>query len=263
MDEARSHLERRGPGVINVGDPIVDNLQTLVRGERGLVVQGRRAYEAAKYQEAADAFTRAIAAAPNSSTARVNLAMAQLQLGDTTAAVTHLQAAFDLAPDDPDVSRELLRVLLRLGRQDEAIALLTKSRTARPDDEDLAVGLAILLAQNERFGEAVTLLDDANRQYPDRIATATTLARLLASSPDRSQRDGKRALDLATRVYKTAPTPAHGETLALALAELERCGEALTWIKRAVEEASRAGDAEETTRLKDAMRKYESTSCRP
>src|SRR5262245_22939230 len=88
LDEARSHLERRGTGVINVGDPIVDNLQTLVRGERGLVVQGRRAYDSGKYQEAADAFTRAIAAAPNSSAARVNLAIAELQLGNTTAAVT-------------------------------------------------------------------------------------------------------------------------------------------------------------------------------
>jgi predicted Zn-dependent protease len=156
-----------------------------------------------------------------------------------------------------------LRVLLRLGRQDEAIAMLTKSRTAKPDDEDIVVGLAILLAQKERFGEAVTLLDDANRQYPDRVATATTLARLLASSPDRSQRDGKRALDLATRVYETAPTPAHGETLALALAELERCDEALTWMKRAVAAAGQAGDAEETARLKNEMRKYESLSCRP
>jgi len=156
-----------------------------------------------------------------------------------------------------------LRVLLRLGRQDEAIAMLTKSRTAKPDDEDIVVGLAILLAQKERFGEAVTLLDDANRQYPDRVATATTLARLLASSPDRSQRDGKRALDLATRVYETAPTPAHGETLALALAELERCDEALTWMKRAVAAAGQAGHAEETARLTNEMRKYESVSCRP
>ena len=69
----------------------------------------------------------------------------------------------------------------------------------------------------------MTLLDDANRQYPDRVATATTLA----------------------------------------LAELERCDEALTWMKRAVDEASQAGDAEETARLTNEMRKYESVSCRP
>jgi tetratricopeptide (TPR) repeat protein len=56
LDEARSQLQQRGAGGINVGDPIVDSLQTLVRGERGLVVQGRRAYEAGQFQEAATTF---------------------------------------------------------------------------------------------------------------------------------------------------------------------------------------------------------------
>ena len=263
LDEARSHLEQRGAGGINVGDPIVDSLQTLVRGERGLVVQGRRAYEAGQYQEAADAFTRAIAAAPNSSTARVNLALTLLQLGNPAAAVTHLQAAFDLAPDDPDVRREVLRVLLRLGREEDAIAVLTKSRSVKPDDEDMLVSLAILLAQRERYGEAVTLLDEANRRYPERVATATTLARLLASSPDRSLRDGKRALDLATRVHAAAPTPVHGETIALALAELGRCDEALAWMKRAVTQAEQAADSSEASRLRGEMANYENVSCRP
>ena len=50
LDEARSELERRGPGGLNIGDPIVDSLQTLIRGERGLVAQGRKAYEAGQYQ---------------------------------------------------------------------------------------------------------------------------------------------------------------------------------------------------------------------
>src|SRR4030095_13649351 len=55
LDEAESHLERRSTGGINVGDPTVDTLQTLVRGERGLVVQGRRAYDAGQEQEAGGA----------------------------------------------------------------------------------------------------------------------------------------------------------------------------------------------------------------
>ena len=202
---------------------------------------------------------------PEDRAATVRLGQVYLGLNRLRGAREQFQSVLSVFPvlSRQGLGEVALRVLLRLGRQDEAIAMLTKSRTAKPDDEDIVVGLAILLAQKERFGEAVTLLDDANRQYPDRVATATTLARLLASSPDRSQRDGKRALDLATRVYETAPTPAHGETLALALAELERCDEALTWMKRAVDEASQAGDAEETARLTNEMRKYESVSCRP
>ena len=141
--------------------------------------------------------------------------------------------------------------------------MLTKSRSVNPDDEETVVSLSILLADQSRFRDAVTLLDEANRRFPDRTATATTLARLLSSSPDRSMRDGRRALDLATGVYKAEPTPAHAETIALALAELERCDEALTWMKRAVAEAEQAKDLAEATRLRREMPRYEVALCRP
>lgn len=297
LDEARSHLARRGAGGLNVGDPVVDSLQALVRGERGLVVRGRRAYEAGQFQEAADAFMKALETAPDSVTARANLGLARWQLGNTndavaqfetalrlepsnvvahsslgmlfvqqgrdSDAVTHLQAAFEQAPDDVSVRRELLAVLLRLRRHDDAIEVLTRLRSVNPDDEETIVSLAILLAQQNRLGDAVTLLAEANQRFPDQIATATTLARLLASSPDRSIRNGPRALALATSVYAAEPTPVHGETVALALAELLRCDEALTWMKRAVAEAEQGNDSAEVSRLKGEMPNYETASCRP
>jgi tetratricopeptide (TPR) repeat protein len=263
LDEARTHLHQRGPRVIKVGDPIVDDLDSLIRGERGLVAQGRRAYDAGDFKGAATAFAKAIEAEPTSVTAKMNLGLAQLQLGNTSGAVQLLQQAFVLSPEDPDVARELTRLLLRLRRNDEAIAVLSKARTVNPDDEETMVGLAILLAGENRFREAVALLEDGHRRFAERIATATTLARLLASSPDRSIRDGQRALTLAMQVYDAAPTPVHGETVALALAELGRCEEALNWMKRAVAEAGRGDDAVELARLKGEMPKYQAGSCRP
>jgi tetratricopeptide (TPR) repeat protein len=262
LDDARAHLKQRGAGGISVGDPIVDGLQLLIRGERGLVVQGRRAYEAGQYKEAAAAFAKAIESAPGSVTARVNLGLTQLQLGNTTEAVALLQQAFELAPDDPDAARELLRVLLRFRRVDDAIVVLTRSRSLNPDDEETVVSLAILLAEQSRFADAVALLDEDNRRFPDRTMTATTLARLLASSPDQSIRNGPRSLDLANRVYAVEPTPVHGETVALALAELGRCDEALTWMKRAVAAAGQANDAAEATRLTGELPRYEREPCR-
>jgi tetratricopeptide (TPR) repeat protein len=263
LDEARAELARRGPGALSVGDPIVDGLQALVRGERGLVAQGRKAYEAGQYEQAAIAFARAVEAAPSSVTARVNLGLAQLQLGKTAEAMTTLQAAFDLEPGNSDASRELVRLLLRSGRAEDAVHVLTTSHSANPDDEETLVGLSILLAQQNRFRDAVDLLDQANRRFPERTATATTLARLLASSPDRALRDGGRALDLANAVHAAEPTPVHGETIALALAELGRCEEALSWMKRAVTEAEKESDAAEARRLTGEMPKYAGASCRP
>jgi hypothetical protein len=119
------------------------------------------------------------------------------------------------------------------------------------------------LAEQDRFADAVDLLDEANRRFPQRTATATTLARLLASSPDLSLRDGRRAFDLATTVYQAEPIPVHSETMALALAELGRCDEALMWMRRAVAAAEQGNDAAEAARLKGEMPKYVGTSCRP
>lgn len=263
LDEARAELEMRGARGLNVGDPIVDGLQALIRGERGLVGQGRRAYEAGQFPQAAAAFAKAIEAAPSSVAARVNLGLTQLQLGNTSDAIATLQTAFQLDPGNSDASRELVRVLLRNGRTDDAIGVLTKSHSVNADDEEMLVGLSILLAQQQRFRDAVALLVEGNRRFPERTATATTLARLLASSPDRSVRDGSRALDLANAVHTAEPTPVHGETIALALAELGRCSEALSWMTRAVAEAEQANDKAETTRLSGELPRYQAAVCRP
>jgi hypothetical protein len=113
------------------------------------------------------------------------------------------------------------------------------------------------------YRDALDLLDSAYRQFPDRARTRTTLARLLAASPDRSLRDGARALTLAMGVYDTERTAAHAETVAMALAELGRCGEAATWMQRAVNEAERERDAATAARLRNEGPRYSGTSCRP
>jgi tetratricopeptide (TPR) repeat protein len=292
-DRARDHLQRRGHRTLRLGDPFVDALQRLVRGERTLVMQGRRAYEAGQFPEAAEAFGRAVRAAPGSATARVNLGLTLARLGKAADAASHLDAAlrlepenvearaalgivladqgrdadslehlrraFEQRPQDLNVRGALVRVLIRSRRIDDAIAVLERVRSLDPDDEETIVSLSILLAERQRFREAVTRLDEANRRFPERSSTATTLARLLASSPDRSIRDGQRALDLATAVYTADPAAVHAETVALALAELERCAEALEWMRRAIA----AARGEEASRLKQELPRYRIAACRP
>jgi hypothetical protein len=76
-------------------------------------------------------------------------------------------------------------------------------------------------------------------------------------------RDGRRALDLANAVHSVEPTPVHGETIALALAELGRCEEALSRMTRAIAEAEQGSDDAEVARLKDGLSRYSGPSCRP
>ena len=263
LEEARAHLRQQGPGGVPAADALVDRLPTLVRGQRALVIQGRRAYDAGQFTAAAAAFANAVSAAPGSATAHANLGLALAQLGDTARAVAEFETALRFDPDNLVAHTSLGMWLVRQGRDREAIDHLGAAVAQAPADEQTVVTLSILLAGQARYREALVWLDQAHRQFPERTDTATTLARLLASSPDRSLRDGRRALELADAVYASSPAPVHGETGALALAEVGRCAEAAEWMRRAIEDAARAQDVVESARLRGEISKYDGASCRP
>ncbi len=229
LDQARAELEQRGSGAVVPADPAVDALSALVRGERLLVIQGTRSFAAGRFADAAGSFERALAAAPDSVPARVNLASALVQLGDMPRAIDQMQGAYARAPGEV---------------------------------EEQVVALALLLSERERYGDAIELLSGAERRAPGRAATATTLARLLASSPELARRDGARALELAMAVQARENRAAYAETVALALAELGRCREAAEWMQRAVEVAGGQRDAAEVARLRAQLPRYQAASCR-
>lgn len=296
LDRAQSHLQQVGPGDIRPVDPIVEELQNLLRGERVHLILGRLAYQGGQYKDAAAAFGKAVSAAPTSVAAHVNLASALARLGDTEGAVRELRAALgfdpenvsahlnlglllasqgrdadavdhlrtviDETPDNAEASGVLIRSLLRLGRAEEVIGVLYQATSRDPSDEGTLLRLSIMLSERARYQEARDVLDRAHRLFPDRALTATTLARLLAASPDLSVRDGSRALDLAMAVYQAQPTAVHSETVALSLGELGRCGEAASWLQRALVEAERESDADLVARLKKELPTYERTPCR-
>lgn len=295
LAEARRHLDLRGAGGVRAADPLVDELGSLIRGERGLLIRGRRAYDAGRFEEAAEAFRKAVEAAPASPAPHVNLGLALAGLGDGAGAaaafeaalrldpasaaaraglgqvlarsgrdedaVAHLQIALSASPEDAATRSELVRALVRLGRDEAAIAVLMSAGAGDLDDEDSVVALSILLADRGRFAEAVSVLERAHRQFPDRVATATTLARILASAPDRAVRNGGRALEIAMAVHAADPAPVHAETVALALAALARCDEARLWIDRAVNDAEASGDRTEATRLRRERQMYSEAGC--
>jgi tetratricopeptide (TPR) repeat protein len=297
LERAREYLERRVTGDLHPADPLVESLATLLRGERAQIILGRRAYDAGQFAEAKAAFAKAVDAAPSSVEARLGLGMALAQLGDAAGAieqleatlrldannvtahaslgmvlarsgraeqaVAHLRVAHEREPGNVELTRALVRVLLVLSRPDEAIEAFSHAGSIDAVDEDVVLALSIALADRMRFKNALDVLESAHRQFPDRLRTTTTLARLLAASPDRSLRDGQRALALATRVYEKERSPAHSESMALALAELGRCAEAATSMQRAVAEADRVKDAVTAARLRNEAPRYAASPCRP
>lgn len=228
LDEARAELDRRGGGVVKIGDPEVDGLSTLVRGERLLLIRGKAAFDAGDLLNAVAWFTKAIADAPDSVAARTQLGTTFVRLGE------------------PEKAIEQFETVLRID----------------PADQQTAIDLAILLSDRARFRDAIAVLTRAGAQSSLASATATTLARLLAAAPDRSVRDGVKALELARAVFDREPSAAHAETIALALAELERCTEARDWVLTAVSIAEQAADTSEVARLNARLPQYANAGCR-
>lgn len=297
-EKAAAHLSRMGTVGVKVADPLIEQVEALVRGERIAILHGRLAFQAGHIAEAAAEFQKAVEAAPQSAIARVNLGAALVQLGrkdeaiaqlgealrlqpdNATAhynlallmlqqqqrdeAVLHFRAALVADPSDRQAHWQLGEALRELGRNNEALPHYMKAAELDPSDEIALRWTAELLVRLGHFNEARKRLEEAHQRFPERGRTAHALARLLAACPDPAVRDGKRALELAQLVYTAEPSPQHAETVALALAEVGNCQAASEWQRRLVETAEKSGNDNLIQRLKADLARYEQGgACQP
>lgn len=298
LKKARQHLLQKGNVGVRPRDPLFDALKNLVQGERVQLIRGRMAFAAERYREASAAFAKAVEAKPDSVRARINLGVSLAKIGEVDNAIDQLRAALgyesnnvnalynlgtllhgkgahaqaaerfrtllSIDPTDIEANRELARSLAALHRKDEAIHQLYRAAALAPEHEATLLDLADLLQQQERYREARALLYRANRGSPNRGLTAQALARLLAACPDASLRDGRWALELAQKVYGARKTPPAAETLAMALAEVGRCEEAVALQRQLVAKAEDLGKEQLAARLKKDLVRYEAgPPCRP
>jgi Flp pilus assembly protein TadD len=91
-------------------------------------MQGRRAYDAGQFAAAADAFTKALEAAPSSVVARVNLGSALVQMHRDADAIPYFRDALRLSPEEPGVAEALIGALVRVGRDTEAIETFSRAK---------------------------------------------------------------------------------------------------------------------------------------
>ena len=297
LEQARKHLQQRGTVGVRPSDPLTDELQDLLRGERVHILRGRLAFNAGRFQQAADSFAEAVRADPSSVRARVNLGTALGRTGDSEAAIReyraaigidprnitarfnlgtllarggnhveaaeHLQLVVEERPQDVEAKRELAKSLIRLGRNDAALQVLPDVVNANLADEEPLFALVSLWINRERYREARDVFLRAHEKFPSNGRTAHALARLLATSPDMTLRDGKKAVEIAARVYASTKQVAHGETLAMALAESGSCDKAATLQKTLIGAASKIGDDVMTARLNEGLKRYRVAPCRP
>jgi tetratricopeptide (TPR) repeat protein len=296
-EQVKAHLAQQGTVGVRVADPVVDRLPDLIAGERLYLSRGKVAFEAQRYADAVAEFRKAVAARPDSVTARVNLGAALSQTGDLNGAVeqfeaalriepekanahynlavllarlnnhadaiTHLRSALKSEPGDVSARYLLAQELVKSGQLDDAVTEFSRVVQAAPDNESALLELVKLRHQKRQFKQALELLEQSHSQYPQRGRTVVLLAYLLATAPETELRDGARALELAQRVYNATGASQHGALVAFALAELGRCSEAATWQRRMIAAAEQQGKNDLALKLKADLERYKSAPCRP
>jgi tetratricopeptide (TPR) repeat protein len=269
LDKARELMARRGPVGVRPTDPLIDGLALLKTGERAYLLEGQAAFRAGRYEEAAIAFRKAVAAAPDSVAARIDLGSALGEQGDVEGALAEYDKALEIAPANPtalfnagvlrarrgelQLAVEHLRFAAQIAPEDATIRLQLGNALGESGDLDAALlhyraaveldpaseggrlGESRTLIALGRYAEARDVLEEGLAQLPTSERLTHDLSRLLAMGPDRSLRDGARALELAETVFAARQQAASAVVVAAALAELGRCDEAAEWQRRVLE----------------------------
>lgn len=298
-ENARKHLALSGSVGLNPPDPYENELKQMARGERLYLLRGKMAYQAGHYQAAAEAFAKAVQAAPDSVRARTNLGTALGASNRLPEAIEQFRKALELDPGNTTASFNLGQLLLRTDRPALAIPPLQKTVQANPEDADAQLVLARahrdigehesalehfrlaalhdsgmenawldgaqLLLHLGRSPEALRVLEQAHTVMPDSGRIALALSQVLATIPETRLRDGSRALELAQRVFDARPNIRHAQALAMALAETGNCEQAAQLQSQLMEKLSQSQpDAQVPERLKRQLAHYRSgPECRP
>jgi len=181
---------------------------------------------AGRFEEAAQALGHLLDLTPEDREARRRRALALARSGHPGEAAEELERL--LAGDPGDLPARLLlgEMLLAAGRFGAAGEAFGAVPAQVPEAGAARLGLARARVGEERWKEAREALETGVRAFPGDGNLVHALARFLATCPEPDLRDGPRALELARRVFAAQASFEHGETLAMALAEVGRFADA-------------------------------------
>jgi len=197
-----------------------------------------------KPQEAMSHLTRAVEAEPDLANAHSSLGMALSRQNRIPEAVESFRRALRLDPDLALPHLYLGTLLQQLGALEEAEAHLHEAVRLDPHDPFAHYNLGVLFCRVGNFRQGAVHFSDALEQEPDFIPALASLALVRATSHDETLRNGRQAVELATRACELAqykhPEALHA--LAAAYAEAGRFGDAVSTANLATRVASAAGN---------------------
>lgn len=192
--------------------------------------------------------------------ARLALARGLVAVDDLVGARQQLARLLEQSELPPQQRRnghlEMARLAARQRSWDEAQEHFTALLHLAPSHGEGHFGLAMVLLLSERYPEAAEHLESASSRLPDNLELQHLLARFLATCPNRDLRHGQRALELAFDLLKRQQRLATAQTVAMALAELERFDEAIRWQERVIDRALETGRQDLVPALRHDLERY-------
>lgn len=169
----------------------------LMAAENESLVKAREAARRADWDEAAAMAQQAVNQEPDNAGAWSLLAEAQLNLGDTTAAVLSYQSALGEDPKQPAAVLGLTRHYLRKSNISEAetVVAAAEEKDRKGKSDEIKVARGMILAKQGQFAEARTIITSAAEKNKKNALYPLVLARIY---------DDQNVLDLAEENYAKA-----------------------------------------------------------
>jgi Tfp pilus assembly protein PilF len=205
-------------------------------------------------------FTHALAVTSNNDVALNNLGIIFLDKGQLDDAISKLQAAIDLRPENAPAHDNLAKALLRKGQITEAMVHYRKFLALQPENVEARNTLGTALIQQGHVREAIDQWEEALATQPENGNAASNLAWVFATCPEDSIRDGARAAELGARALRISggKIPMIYKVLAAAYAENGSFADAVETAQRGAELATISGNPGLAAELKSNIALYQS-----
>ena len=238
--------------------------QRMALGAAALILLGALGWrgwlQTSYWRDSETLFTHALAVTTNNDVALNNLGIIFLDKGQLDDAISKLEAAIDLRPENAPAHDNLAKALLKKGQVTEAMVHYRKFLELEPANVEARNTLGTALIQQGHVREALDQWQEALALQPENGNAASNLAWVFATCPEDSIRDGTRAVELAEKAFRISggKIPMIYRVLAAAYAENGRFADAVETAQRGAELATSQGNPALAAELESNVALYQS-----